>query len=320
MGNMGTDTRVRPDLLSKPEFLIFPTILVRRVCYGEFLVMNNGVKLTTAESLVENVLHLISLPEIYLRLQQVTDNPTHTRQQVADIVTYDSGLSARVLRIANSCYYSFPREIETVDSAVGLIGELELQNLVLIASVVGSMNSLGHRGVDIDAFWLHSLRCAITARLIGAKLGGTNPELLFVAGMLHDLGILVIYQDDVTLAAAVSRQIDEQHQLRDQAERELLGFDHAEVGALLVEAWGLPAELGELTRCHHQYQLARDDNSATMMLALANLLADDSATWQEGEDVRIDALLKSLELGPEDIEEIIETSDRQCEEVKNIIL
>ncbi len=282
--------------------------------------MDNGARLTTAQSLVENVLHLISLPEIYLRLQQVIENPAHTRQQVADIVTYDSGLSARVLRIANSCYYGFPCDIETVDSAVGLIGELELQNLVLVASVIGSMNSLSYKGVDIDAFWLHSLRCAITARLVGAKRGGINPELLFVAGMLHDLGILVIYQDHATLAEAVTRQIDEQHQLRDQAERELLGFDHAEVGALLIEAWGLPAGLGELTRCHHQYQLAQSDKPATMMLALADLLADDSTTREKGEDLRVVALRKNLELDSGDIEEIIETSDRQCEEVKNIIL
>jgi len=217
--------------------------------------MDNGARVTTPWSLVENVMQLISLPEIYLRLQQVIDDPIHTREQVAEILAYDSSLSARVLRIANSSYYSFPREIETVASAVSIVGEIELRNLVLATTVVGSMNALHYRGVDIDQFWLHSLRCGIIARLIARSVGGVNPEVLFLAGILHDLGILVIYQQDVTLAAAISRQMGEQHQLRDQAERELLGFDHAEVGALLIEAWGLSPELAELTLCHHQYQL-----------------------------------------------------------------
>ena len=110
--------------------------------------MDNGARLTTPQSMVDNVLQLISLPEIYLRLQRVMDDPDHTREQVAEIVAYDPSLSARVLRIANSSYYSFPREIETVSSAVGVIGELDLRNLVLATTVVGSMNSLDCRGVD----------------------------------------------------------------------------------------------------------------------------------------------------------------------------
>ncbi len=104
--------------------------------------MENAERVTTPQALVDNVLQLISLPELYLRLQQTIDDPDHTREQVAEIIAYDPSLSARVLRIANSSYYSFPREIETVAAAVGIIGELDLRNLVLATSVVGSMNKL----------------------------------------------------------------------------------------------------------------------------------------------------------------------------------
>ncbi len=282
--------------------------------------MDNGARMNTARSLVENVLQLISLPEIYLRLQQVIDDPIHTREQVAEIVAYDPSLSARVLRIANSSYYSFPSEIETVASAVGIIGELDLRNLVLATSVIGSMNSLSYKGVNIDDFWLHSLRCGITARQVARSVGGFNPEILFLAGILHDLGILVIYQKDAALAGAISRQIEDKHQLRDQAEREVLGFDHAEVGALLIEAWGLPRELSELARCHHQYQLAQQNKQAALMLALSNLMAETGATADVDSNPSLIAMLEQLDLTPEALENIVEISEQQTAEIKNIIL
>ena len=282
--------------------------------------MDNSAGMATAKSLVENVLQLISLPEIYLRLQQVIDDPDHTRDQVAEILSYDPSLSARVLRIANSSYYGFPREIESVASAVGIIGEIDLRNLVLATSVAGSMNALSFRGVNIDDFWLHSLRCGITARLIAKTIGGFSPETLFLAGILHDLGILVIYQHDATLAAVISGQIDQQHQLRDQAERELLGFDHAEVGALLLEAWGLSAELAELVRCHHQYQLAQDNKAASLMLALANLMAQEGPVADIDSDPRLAAMIGQLEISPDTLGRLVQDSERQCDEVKNIIL
>jgi len=274
----------------------------------------------TPQALVENVLQLISLPEIYLRLQQTIDDPEHSREQVAGIIAYDPSLSARVLRIANSSYYAFPREIETVASAVGIIGELDLRNLVLATTVVNSMSALRYQGINIDAFWLHSLRCGIIARLIAKSIGGSNAEVLFLAGILHDLGILVIYQQDAALADAVKRQIEEQHQLRDQAEREVMGFDHAEVGALLIGAWGLSPALVELTRCHHQYQLAQTDRRSAMILSLANLLTNSDQVSAGETDIRHEFLIEQLELDKNNLVEIVATGEQQCEEVKSIIL
>ena len=279
--------------------------------------MDSGSKIPTPQALVDSVLQLISLPEIYLRLQKTINDPLHTREQVADIIAFDPALSARVLRIANSSYYGFPRQIETVVDAVGLIGEIELRNLVLATTVVGTMSALSYKGIDIDRFWMHSLRCGIAARLIAKKIGGANAEVLFLGGILHDLGMLVIYQQHSILAGAVMRQIDEHHQLRDQAEREILGFDHAEVGALLVDAWGLSPEICELLRCHHQYQLAHDHARGAMILALANLMADEQDSSES--DIRLDALIRQLDLDEASLQEIGENAAQQVEEVRSIL-
>ena len=282
--------------------------------------MENATRLATPQALVDNVLHLISLPEIYLRLQRTIEDPLHTREQVAEILAHDPALSARVLRIANSSYYGFSRQIESVDEAVGIVGELDLRNLALAVSLVGSMSRLDRRGVDIDRFWLHSLRTAVVARLVGRAAGGCNPETLFLAGMLHDLGILVIYQQNPDLAVAIGRQIEALHQLRDQAEREVLGFDHAEVGGLLIEAWSLSPELAELVRCHHQYQLAREYPRATQILSLGNLLAADDSEKEDPADVRLRALIVTLGLDAATLDAIVETGAAQCAEIRKIIL
>lgn len=144
--------------------------------------------------------------------------------------------------------------------------------------------------------------------------------MLFLAGILHDLGLLVIYQQNPTLAAAVSRQIENTHQLRDQAEREVLGFDHAEVGAMLIDAWSLPRELTELVRCHHPYQLAQDSKQAVLMLALANLLADVPENSDPAARPRFAAMLETLELGADTLAEIMKNAGQQCADGKSLIL
>jgi len=235
------------------------------------------------------------------------------------IVTLDTALTARVLRIANSSYYSFPGKIDSVKAAVGVLGEADLRNLVLATTVVGSMNSLHYQGVNIDEFWLHSLRCGITARLIARAVGGGDAELLFLAGILHDIGVLVMYQQDPELGIRVSLQQEEKHQPRDQAEREILGFDHAEVSALLIRSWKLPDQLIEMTRCHHRYQLARNDPKLTRVLSLANLLVPLSVD-EITVDASIRGLCDDLELIESTLLEIFTAGEQQCEEIRSSIL
>ena len=146
---------------------------------------------------------------------------------------------------------------------------------------------------------------------------GVDAENLFLGGLLHDIGVLVIYQWDAALAAAVTRQSEQRHQLRDQAEREVLGFDHAEVGAALLEAWQLPQALGEMTRCHHQYQLARDAYPfEVLVLSLANAFANGAVP----EDIGPRVLAETLELGSVALRDIIEQRDEQFAELRAILL
>lgn len=280
------------------------------------------LKLPTPEALIENVLHLVSLPEIYLRLQQALDNPNHTRQQLADVVAYDPSLSARVLRIANSSYYGFPSKIESISAAVNIIGEIELRNIVLATTVVNTMSKLEQGGLDINQFWLHSLNCGVIARLIGKLVGGCNADNLFLCGMLHDLGILILYRQEIELANSVARQMQDRQQSRDQAEQSLLGFDHAGLGGLLAQAWGLTPVLQEVIKCHHQPDLANEYLRESQILCLANLFAQpefEISHFMTEVSQESRGLAETLGIDKNIVPELIENAQQQSDEIQSII-
>lgn len=286
--------------------------------------MNNQAKIktTTPAALVENVMHLVSLPEIYLSLQKVLDNPKHTRDDVAEIIGYDPSLSARILRIANSAYYGFPGKIDTISTAVNIIGEMDLRNIVLASTVVNSMRVLKQVGIDIDEFWLHSIHCGLTARLIGKQVRGCDAENLFLSGMLHDLGILILYREESELASVVAMHMEEHQQTRDHAEQDLLGFDHAELGGLLIEAWGLSSKLKELIYYHHRPQLASEYHREVLILSLANRFAHQdfelNQLFQE-KDQEITDIMRTIGLDNNALPELIETAQTQSNEIQSII-
>ena len=252
-------------------------------------------------------------------LQETIDDPLHTRQQVANIIAYNPALAAGILRIANSSNYGFPTTIDSVEAATSIVGKVDLRNLVLATSVVCSMSSLTYKGVNLNVFWLHSLHCGIYAPLIAKNQGGCGAEILFLAGILHDLGILVVYQHDETLANAGSRHLETSHQLRDQAEREMFGLDHAEMGALLVEAWGLAEQLCILVGSHYQYQMAGEHRREAMMLALANLLAESVPGVDPETDCQLVTLACNLNLNDAVLRDVCDAVEQQCDEIRNVI-
>ena len=231
-----------------------------------------AVNQDTPEALVNNVVHLISLPTVYTRLEEILKNPEHTRNDIAEVINIDPALCARILRIINSSYYGLPNTIQSINLAVNLIGEYDLRNMVLITSVINAMEALLDHGIDMPVFWRHSIRCGISARLMAKLTATPDPELLFLIGLLHDLGQLIIYKNEPELSATVAWHVLNENKKRYQIEASLLGFDHAMVGALLAETWGLPSKLNDIIKYHHQPDRSTYAQE-TKLICLADQLA-----------------------------------------------
>lgn len=278
------------------------------------------------EDMVKGVINLVSLPEIYLRFNQVMLNPNHDARQVGDVISHDPALTARILKIVNSAYYSHAVKIELVSRAVSVIGEDDLRNLVLATSAVDGFKRLPNELVDIRLFWSHSVYTGITARLISRHCNILHGERLFVAGLLHDIGKLILYFEEPVLSEQVLMEASENDGMLFRAEQRLFGFSHADVGGALMSAWQMPDTLIEAVKYHHHPLDTQAHATETAIVHIANSLMDSISPDKEIDEHMLDGhpgfepeTLKITRFKLSLLPEIVEQARVQASEVLDII-
>jgi len=205
----------------------------------------------TAQDLVHGVSGLVSLPEVCIKIGELSRDPNASAAQFGKLISQDAALTVRILRIVNSAFYRFPSKIETVSRAVAIIGQRDLHNIVLAASVTGVFDRVKSSLIDIDHFWRHAVYTGIVARIVAQHNRVLHPERLFVAGLLHDIGrLLLCYRREDNMRHAIAMSLSEDIPTY-QAEQRIIGFSHADVGAELMQNWCLPESLQYTTRLHH---------------------------------------------------------------------
>ena len=193
-----------------------------------------------------------SLPQFVIDTLKKLDDPKSSAQDVADKLSRDEGLVLRILRLANSAYYGLPRKITGVSEAIALLGFKTVKSIVLAASVYKFMDgSFTGYALDRGELWKHSLSVAFASRYLAKKIKGLDDEEAYVAGMVHDIGKIVL-NDYVRFGYGIIAKLVEDDQMPFmEAERQVLGFDHAQVGGLIMEQWNLPETYMLAARYHH---------------------------------------------------------------------
>lgn len=226
-----------------------------------------------ATSLVTGVASLVSLPEVCIQVNGMVDDDRSSAGDIARVISQDPGLTARLLKIANSSFYGFPSRIETVSRAVTIIGTRELRFLVLAASAVRSFDRISSDAIDMASFWRHSVYCGVIARLLAGRCRVLHSERLFVAGLLHDVGRLVMISRIPDLVQVMHFRARQAQEPMFEAEREVFDTDHGEVGAELMKLWRLPASLQSAAAYHHEPQRAPDYALEAALIHIADGLA-----------------------------------------------
>ncbi len=201
--------------------------------------------------LVEEVDKLVSLPDIYYRLEEVIVDPSSTTDSIAVLLRSDPDLCARMLRTANSAFYSFPTKIDTIERAVSTIGLRQIRELVLVTSVVKAFEGFPSGQVNMASFWEHSIAVGIMAREIGQQAGIPSASGFYIPGLLHDLGRLVMYLKLPGLMHDLLSQRENSGRAMYLLELEMLSYSHADIGGRLLEFWKIPQSIWEPVTTHH---------------------------------------------------------------------
>lgn len=195
---------------------------------------------------------LPSLPQVFLELQQAINAPATDADDLAEIISQDPGLTAFLLRMVNSAFYSLPMQIDTISRAVTVVGVRQLSTMAMGTSVMTLFRDIPKNVADMEQFWRHSITCGLVARALCRITGKGDPERAFVAGLLHDLGQLVLFKALPERAGMLISEARRREELLFEAEVELLGFDHATLGGMLLRKWNLPYVLVSAVLEHHR--------------------------------------------------------------------
>ncbi len=279
-------------------------------------------KTFSAWSLAKNEVRLVSFPDIYFKIQEVINSPLSSATSIARVVGKDPSLTARLLRLVNSSFYGFPNPIQSIPRAIAIIGSNELTALALAVSTMTVFRHVPPSYVDMKSLWMHSIACGVFSRLLAYSKRIRNEERFFLAGLLHDLGRIILYtKTPAEMTYAIELSVFERIPLW-RAEKRVFGFDHSAVGKVLLEAWNIPDSIRRLCDFHH---LPMDENAPGEALLVhgADYIANGLRIGTSG-SVYLSPVApevwEALELEEGDMESILVQGERQIREIMNIFL
>lgn len=229
------------------------------------------MKTLQAQQVVEAVRQLPSLPAVVIELLQSADKDDVNADELANKIALDQALAAKALKVANSPFYGLQSKVASIQDATVILGLRQIRSLVAAAAVTGAFAQSRHSWFDQRLFWQHCVGVALCARTLAAE-AGVSEDGAFTAGLLHDIGQLVLCVAFPRHYAAVLARSQGHELPLVAAELEYLGLTHAEAGAMLATRWGLPHSIREAIALHHQPDEARAD-SLVDLTHVANVLA-----------------------------------------------
>ncbi len=243
------------------------------------------------EALLARIEKIRPLPGIARRVVELVDDDAASVDKIQAEILKDQVITARLLKLCNSAYYGFPRKIGAVSEAVVLLGFKAVRSLVLSLGLKEIIQApLEGYSMAGGELWRHSLACALIARRIGQISGYADVERAYTAGLLHDIGKVVLDQFVRAEFGEIAGRAGSGRIAFSQAERDILGFDHTQVGGMLLEHWRLPAPLVEAVSLHHRPGEATLD---TRLAALTHVA--DGLTLMSGFGLGADGLAYELD-------------------------
>ena len=258
-----------------------------------------------------------TLPDVFDKIIPLMESPNAGAQDIADIISSDQALSAKILRVVNSAFYGFPGRISNITHALIILGFDVVKGLVLSTAVFDMMKTGGLHGL-----WKHSLGCAAAAGVIARKTTASNPDEVSTSALLHDIGKVIIRIELPDESTLIDQVVAEKQIPTYDAEEAILGFNHATVGDWLCQEWHLPAKLAEPITHHHNPNLSKSTLVPTATVHFADSLTRGIGFGSGGDDLvpQIDPKAwGALDIGDSLLEEIIKETYDKLEEAEDFL-
>jgi HD-like signal output (HDOD) protein len=255
---------------------------------------NETVNLTKCDNLVKNLqsdirekiksteIKLPELPSIVAELNEAVADPLASANDVAEVVNKSPSLTALLLKMANSAFYGFPSKIDNISRAVTLIGFKQIASLALGVSIMHSFKDIPKAIIDMEVFLKHSLACGLISRILSAYMNISQTEQMFVSGLLHDIGRLILYKDFPDESKLFFKLAMESDKSLYRIEHSHIGCSHAHIGKNVLRTWKLPIVLENNVCFHHRPSDAPDQKKATI-IHLADIIATGLGLGSSGE-------------------------------------
>ena len=235
--------------------------------------MVNATNIELFNSVVSQLKDLMPMPITMQKIVQLTRDPQTELKNLVTVIEQDQALAAKILKMANSSYYGFSKQIKTISHAVVCLGYNTIKNLVLAASTYNVLNkSIMSYALEKDALYMHSYAVAIGSRQIARYVGHPNPEEVYLMGLMHDMGKVILDQCVKQQFIEVIRLFKQGNITFLDAEERVLGFNHGEIGAKVAEKWNMSEDLIETIQHHHHPDRAKSSNIAVHMVHVANMI------------------------------------------------
>lgn len=266
---------------------------------------------------LREIKNLPTLPGIVTKLTRMAEDPDTTTEQMGKVISKDHILAAKLLRLVNSAFYGFPQKISSLNSAIILLGFNVIKSLIISASIFEIMEAQ-----DVQ-LWEHSLGCAVVSSVLAKRLGVNDPEEISTAGLIHDIGKVAIKIELPAEYAQIMQTVKERKVFAIDAEKEILGLDHAEAGGWLAKAWNLPPKLVEPIVCHHDPRKSKKEQMASSIIHVSDIIIRGLG-YVHADDIWVPEPSKRawriLDLSKNDIDQLLDEIEEKLWDVKGFSL
>lgn len=245
---------------------------------------------------------VFALPDTCLKIKDLIDNNVSSLDEIAELIALDPALASRILKLANSALYNFPNQVDSLNKALLLLGDTQVYNLVVAYGAAEAFSNTPTQVIDLERFWEMSIHCALIAKQLGLKLHVRQSEPLYLSGLLHNIGELVVVAVKPEIASICSNY--QRGTFPWVRQQELLGFSYSDCSVALLKLWQLPENLIEPLNYLNTPQL-KSGNLPVQILHLASRLAllNAAAGQFEFADLVDLPLAQSLGLQRKDLDE-----------------